>query len=275
MTSDIRTSILARTPCKARARPRSKSPAYARAGSSPTARASSGLSLQTLSVGSWVGATRTPESRRGPPACAPRPPSWSEWSMHCSPEGPRPSRAHVSNRQLPLKDPAKRSKLQSGDGGHDVQAFAEPAGTGSGCRCLAWAGAGRDWTTGSRAGEAPPCLTRCRRWEVRTMGPACARPAALKGPGRRSCAGADSSQRADRVQSGRREPRCARPRFAGPVLERNRCCRDRGWRLRGAVRLGPRGRETVSQGEPVPEHSYTVQGKRYAVYVGERVSLAH
>ncbi len=35
------------------------------------------------------------------------------------------------------------------------------------------------------------------------------------------------------------------------------------------------GLETVSQGEPVPEHSYTVQGKRYAVYVGERVSLAH
>ncbi len=35
------------------------------------------------------------------------------------------------------------------------------------------------------------------------------------------------------------------------------------------------GLETVYQGEPVPEHSYTVQGKRYAVYVGERVSLAH
>ncbi len=32
---------------------------------------------------------------------------------------------------------------------------------------------------------------------------------------------------------------------------------------------------TVSAGQPVPEHSYSVGGKSYAVYVGDRVSLAH
>ncbi len=33
--------------------------------------------------------------------------------------------------------------------------------------------------------------------------------------------------------------------------------------------------ETVSRGQPVPGHSYEVDGKRYAVYIGNRVSLAH
>ena len=35
------------------------------------------------------------------------------------------------------------------------------------------------------------------------------------------------------------------------------------------------GLETVSEGEPVPQQSYAVEGKSYAVYVGERVSLVH
>jgi carbonic anhydrase/acetyltransferase-like protein (isoleucine patch superfamily) len=33
--------------------------------------------------------------------------------------------------------------------------------------------------------------------------------------------------------------------------------------------------ETVSNGKPVPSHTYEVQGHRYAIYVGHRVSLAH
>jgi carbonic anhydrase/acetyltransferase-like protein (isoleucine patch superfamily) len=33
--------------------------------------------------------------------------------------------------------------------------------------------------------------------------------------------------------------------------------------------------ETVSQGHPLPENTYLVGGKAYAVYMGERVSLAH
>ncbi len=33
--------------------------------------------------------------------------------------------------------------------------------------------------------------------------------------------------------------------------------------------------ETVSQGHPLPENTYSVGGKAYAVYMGERVSLAH
>jgi carbonic anhydrase/acetyltransferase-like protein (isoleucine patch superfamily) len=33
--------------------------------------------------------------------------------------------------------------------------------------------------------------------------------------------------------------------------------------------------ETYSHGEPVPANTYEVQGSRYAVYVGDRVSLAH
>jgi carbonic anhydrase/acetyltransferase-like protein (isoleucine patch superfamily) len=33
--------------------------------------------------------------------------------------------------------------------------------------------------------------------------------------------------------------------------------------------------ETYSHGEPVPENTYEVQGERYAIYIGERVSLAH
>jgi carbonic anhydrase len=33
--------------------------------------------------------------------------------------------------------------------------------------------------------------------------------------------------------------------------------------------------ETFSHGRPRPEHTYEVNGKRYAVYIGDRVSLAH
>ncbi len=33
--------------------------------------------------------------------------------------------------------------------------------------------------------------------------------------------------------------------------------------------------ETVADGKPLPQNTYEVQGKRYAVYVGDRVSLAH
>ena len=33
--------------------------------------------------------------------------------------------------------------------------------------------------------------------------------------------------------------------------------------------------ETVDHGKPRPEHTYLVHGKRYAVYIGDRVSLAH
>lgn len=33
--------------------------------------------------------------------------------------------------------------------------------------------------------------------------------------------------------------------------------------------------ETVAHGQPRPEHTYEVHGKRYAVYIGDRVSLAH
>jgi carbonic anhydrase/acetyltransferase-like protein (isoleucine patch superfamily) len=33
--------------------------------------------------------------------------------------------------------------------------------------------------------------------------------------------------------------------------------------------------ETVSDGRAVPDHTYEVDGKAYAVYVGDRVSLAH
>ncbi len=35
------------------------------------------------------------------------------------------------------------------------------------------------------------------------------------------------------------------------------------------------GLEAVTEGEPVPQQSYAVEGKSYAVYVGERVSLVH
>ncbi len=33
--------------------------------------------------------------------------------------------------------------------------------------------------------------------------------------------------------------------------------------------------ETIEHGRPRPEHTYEVYGKRYAVYIGDRVSLAH
>lgn len=33
--------------------------------------------------------------------------------------------------------------------------------------------------------------------------------------------------------------------------------------------------ETIEHGRPRPEHTYEVHGKRYAVYIGDRVSLAH